>query len=229
MKPDSSSRRKALSSMLGGILLARAGTDEVGRETRSESGFRIRRRHYVTPPGSGEIKEFASKCTGCHLCVNACPTGVIQPAQNELGWQNFMRVRLDFNAGYCNYECTRCMEICPTGALLPVPTADKKRTQIGKAKFVKENCIIIAEGTDCGACAEHCPTGAVRMVPHKNDIRIPEVEEDICIGCGACEHACPSQPYKAIYVEGNKVHVIAEEPRKGEKAQETEFEGDFPF
>ena len=29
-----------------------------------------------------------------------------------------------------------------------------------------------------------------------------------CIGCGACEHLCPSNPLSAIYVEGYQVHRI---------------------
>ena len=34
---------------------------------------------------------------------------------------------------------------------------------------------------------------------------IPVVDEEKCIGCGACENLCPVSPYSAIYVEGNDV------------------------
>ena len=41
---------------------------------------------------------------------------------------------------------------------------------------------------------------------------IPEVNEDICIGCGHCEFACPTVPYKAIFVDGNPIHLAAKKP-----------------
>ena len=40
-----------------------------------------------------------------------------------------------------------------------------------------------------------------RLVP-----MIPVVNEEKCIGCGACEYVCPSRPFSAIYVEGHEVH-----------------------
>jgi ferredoxin len=65
------------------------------------------------------------------------------------------------------------------------------------------------------------------MVDYKNGLKIPEVNNDICIGCGACEYACPTKPYKAIYVDGNPVHVQAKKPEQ-EKVK-VEQKEDFPF
>ena len=36
--------------------------------------------------------------------------------------------------------------------------------------------------------------------------RIPSVNEEKCIGCGACENLCPSRPISAITVNGYSVH-----------------------
>ena len=36
--------------------------------------------------------------------------------------------------------------------------------------------------------------------------RIPVVDTERCIGCGACEAHCPARPLSAIYVEGHTVH-----------------------
>ena len=139
-----------------------------------------------------------------------------------------MQPRMDNHAGFCNYDCLVCTEVCPTGALLPLKLKDKQTIQLGKSYFVKENCIVETEGTDCGSCSEHCPTKAVYMVDYKNGLKIPEVNNDICVGCGACEYACPTHPYKAIYVDGNPVHVQVQKQQQ-EKVEVEEQEEDFPF
>lgn len=184
----------------------------------------------VTPPGSSNLRFFNDKCTGCHLCVSACPTNVLQPALHEYGLVGFMQPRMDYHAGFCNFECKICTDICPTGALLPLQMEEKKLTQLGKAKFIQENCVVETEGTDCGACSEHCPTKAVDMkMCHGKRMLMPEVNEDICIGCGACEYACPTQPYKAIFVEGNQLHVLADKPKQEKLDTDINYEEDFPF
>ena len=40
-------------------------------------------------------------------------------------------------------------------------------------------------------------------------VRIPSVNEERCIGCGACEYNCPVSPFSAIHVEGHAVHKEA--------------------
>jgi ferredoxin len=216
---------------LGGLILAFLGTTKISKsqEVVSYNATKpVKRNNPVSPPGAQTTERFNEACTACHLCVNVCPTHVLQPAVLEYGLRGLMQPRLDNFVGFCNYECILCSEVCPTGAILPLTVEDKKLTQMGKVQFVKENCIVETEGTDCGSCAEHCPTKAVRMVDYKDNIRIPEVNEDICIGCGACEYACPTKPYKAIYVEGNPVHVRAKKPKE-EQVEKVEHEDDFPF
>jgi ferredoxin len=138
-----------------------------------------------------------------------------------------MQPVMDYHKGFCNFECTVCIDVCPTGALMPLMLEAKKLTQIGKVKFIKENCIVETERTDCGACSEHCPTKAVKMIPFIDNLVIPEVEEDICIGCGACEYACPTVPFKAIYVNGNPIHLDAKKPESGTTDKKVLEE--FPF
>ena len=222
---DSNSNRRQFLAILALIFTARKAQSQ--KVVSNTATVPVKRTIPVSPPGSISVEKFNLSCTACHLCISACPTHVLQPSYTEYGLIGFMQPVLDNDAGFCNFDCVKCGEVCPTGAIELLPIEEKKLTQIGKSKFVKENCIVETEGTDCGACAEHCPTKAVHMVPYKNNLVIPEVNEDICIGCGACEHPCPTTPYKAIYVEGNTVHQLAEKPKETE--QKKEIEEDFPF
>lgn len=224
----SANRRKLIT---GGILFT---TGLLGIHSKNlkaatnEELVEIDREFPVSPPGSKSIGHFKSICTACSLCINACPTNVLQPSLFEYGLLGIMQPYMDFSTSFCNYECTKCGEVCPTGAILPLTVKEKKTTQTGIAKFVKNNCIVITNETECVACSEHCPTKATTMISYKNDLVIPEIDESICIGCGACEFACPAKPYKAIYVEGNEVHKKAELPNI-EKLDENNTMEEFPF
>ena len=187
----------------------------------------------VSPPGSGSIAHFTSQCTACHLCVSTCPSRVLVPSFLEYGLSGMMQPRMNFHSGHCNYDCTACLEVCPSGAILPMTREEKQRTQLGVAKFIKENCVVYTDNTNCGACSEHCPTKAVHMVPYLNaagrQLVIPKVTPDICVGCGGCEYACPTKPYKAIYVDGNSVHRQAQKPTINKIEQKIDADEDFPF
>lgn len=196
---------------------------------KKESTIPVIKNVFPSPPGSISVEHFYSNCTACHLCVTACPTHVLQPSFLEHGIFNILQPYLDNASAYCTFECIRCTEVCPIGAILPLTIEKKKTLQIGKANFVKENCVVETEGTACGACSEHCPTKAVIMVPYKNNLKIPEVQNDYCVGCGACEFACPTIPFKAIYVEGNKDHQIAKIAPQERLEQEVNYKEEFPF
>jgi polyferredoxin len=181
----------------------------------------------VCPPGSTGISNFTSNCTACSLCISVCPNNVLVPSFKEYGIASIMQPHLDYHKGFCAYECVRCVEVCPTGAMLPMTIEAKKLTQIGKAVFIKDNCIVKTEKTACGACAESCPTKAVHMIPYEDRLVIPETTDDICIGCGHCENACPTIPYKAIFVNGNATHQAAKKPVNTQTEMKKPEE--FPF
>jgi len=196
---------------------------------KKESTVPVYKKFPVSPPGSQSISQFTSSCTACHLCISACPTQVLQPSFLEYGFLCMMQPRMDYQTSFCNYDCVICSEVCPTGAIKNILPEVKKLNQLGKAVFVKDNCIVYTEETACGACSEHCPTKAVDMlVPHKN-LKAPEVNDKICIGCGACEYACPTKPHKAIYVEGNPIHLVAEKPKVKKLEDKVDYKEDFPF
>ena len=163
----------------------------------------------ITPPGSHSIRNFTQHCTACQLCVSVCPNQVLRPSS---GLMTLMQPEMSYERGYCRLERTRCADVCPAGAILPITKADKSAIQIGSAVWVKENCVPLTDGVDCGNCARHCPAGAILMVPSDPDMsdspKIPVINTERCIGCGACESLCPSRPFSAIYVEGHEMHRI---------------------
>jgi ferredoxin len=57
-------------------------------------------------------------------------------------------------------------------------------------------------------CAAKCPVKTIRLIPYLGNLGIPEVIEDKCTGCGACEHVCPVRPDRAIIIEPLAVHQI---------------------
>ena len=188
----------------------------------------IFKKYPVSPPGSISLEHFNDTCTACHLCVSACPSQVLQPSYLEYGFLGMLQPRMDYDKSFCNYECILCSEICPTGAISLLSVNEKKTRQIGRVNFIQDNCIVYTENTDCGACSEHCPTKAVSMVPYKN-LMSPKINQEICIGCGACEYACPVKPYKAIYVDGNPVHLTAKKPEIKKLDKKVDYKEDFPF
>jgi ferredoxin len=182
----------------------------------------------ICPPGAASIDRFLDRCTACDLCISACPTHVLQPAFIEYGLAGLMKPRMNYSKSFCNYDCRACGEVCPTGAITLLDLAEKRLMQIGEARFEESKCIVKVKGTDCAACSEHCPTKAVNTVPYGNNLRLPKVDRDLCIGCGACEYACPVLPDKAITVAGRRLHGRARKPEE-KKAVAPTPDSDFPF
>ncbi len=198
---------------------------------KNPSRVPIKKQWLVLPPGAKSIQHFTKYCTACTLCVSACPNNVLQPSFLQFGIEGMMQPYMDYSTGFCNYDCKICGDVCPTQAIRKIASVQEKKTiQMGKVKFIKENCVVYTDHTDCGACSEHCPTKAVNMVPFENTgLFIPEVNDKICVGCGACEHPCPVRPFKAIYVEGNPIQMVAQKPKE-EKLEKSKLKADeFPF
>ena len=228
-KTDESKRKFVAGSllMLFGISHLARGQEKSVPVPSKESTVKESRTSPVCPPGAGSIEDFTKHCIACSLCITACPNNVLQPAVKQYGIAGLMQPVMDYHKSFCTYNCTVCTEICPTNALKPLLLEAKKLTQLGKVNFIKDNCIVKTEKTACGACSEACPTKAVYMIPYEGNLVIPETNQDICIGCGHCEFACPTTPYKAIFVDGNPIHVAARKPENKESEIETPV--DFPF
>lgn len=161
----------------------------------------------LVPAGAISLKNFTDHCTSCQLCVSACPDQVLRPSSSLM---NFMQPEMSYERGYCRPECTRCSEVCPAGAILEITKEEKSSIQIGHAVIDLSLCVVNTDEVKCGNCARHCPAGAIKLV-RKNpedakSLMIPTVNEERCIGCGACENLCPARPISAIKIEGHEVH-----------------------
>ncbi|MFA5137709.1 MAG: 4Fe-4S dicluster domain-containing protein [Elusimicrobiota bacterium] len=155
----------------------------------------------VIPPGGKSVEVFRERCASCLSCVSVCPTKVLTADRRG-------NVLLDFSRGYCSFDCDACLCSCPTGAISRFPLEAKKRIKIGTSDIDRTLCIPYSKGRDCAACHEVCPVGAVRL-QKLGEVSAPIVDPEYCIGCGACQFACPVEPKKAITVTPAKVHGVA--------------------
>lgn len=182
----------------------------------------------ISPPGSQSHENFSRKCIACSACVKACPARIIRPSLSAWGASGLFQPILDYDFGYCQYECKSCTSVCPTGAIEPLSLEAKQHVQIGRAEFHRDACIVVKNGTACGACAEHCPTQAAHMVPYRNGLTIPKIDPSVCIGCGACHFACPASP-KAMTVRGLPTHGTAQSVRAPGEGPVLDPLEEFPF
>ena len=208
--PDQSKRAFMVSTAIAATAVAAKAQDmkvdgglaQIERATKPERETRL------VPAGSISLKNFSDHCTACQLCVSVCPNQVLRPSTSLM---TLMQPEMSYERGYCRPECTKCSNVCPAGAIKPITVEEKSSIQIGHAVVCLDNCVVNKDGVSCGNCARHCPVGAISMVRQNPDdprsLRIPVVNEERCIGCGACENLCPARPFTAIHVEGHEVHT----------------------
>ncbi|MCQ2158440.1 MAG: 4Fe-4S dicluster domain-containing protein [Bacteroidales bacterium] len=156
----------------------------------------------LVPPGAGSGKRFYDLCTACGLCISNCPNGVLRSSADL---RHLAQPEMGYEKGFCRPECTACSDVCPAGAILPLKPGQKHTISIGIARVDLDGCLA-NDGENCGNCARHCTAGAIRMVTLEDGRKIPAVNEERCIGCGACEFLCPVRPVSAITVDGREVH-----------------------
>ncbi len=203
-------RRTALLSLAAGaaaVPLLRAAPESTDRRIR--------------PPGALEESRFLARCIRCGECMKACPNGALHPATLQAGLEGLWTPVLVARTGYCEPGCIACGRVCPTGAIREFTLAEKGWTtpaqpagpiRIGTAFYDRGRCLPWAMATECIVCEEWCPTSpkAVYLRPAEvagadgqtRTVRQPYIDAARCVGCGACEYACPVRDRPAVYVTG---------------------------
>lgn len=210
-------RRALLSTLALSLPLAALAKQTDGLLTPPPAGSQDQRMHPPVPAGAGSLDHLSRHCTGCGLCISKCPARVLRPSS---ALNRLFQPEMQFDRGWCPPGCTLCGEVCPSGAIKKITPEEKTAIHIGHAVWEMSGCLPVSDGISCGQCARNCPAGAIRMVKMSDmgilvkegdgKLRIPQVNESRCIGCGACEHACPAEPVPAIHVEGHLRHVVSE-------------------
>ena len=212
--PSGASADKGRRAFIAGTAMVAGASVAKAQKLKMDGGYAViedkkipNRETPLTPPGSLSARNLAQHCTACQLCISVCPNQVLRPSSDL---SNFMQPVTSFERGYCRPECVKCSEVCPTGAIKLITKEEKTAIQIGHAVWIADNCVVNRDNEKCDNCFRHCPTGAIQMVAKnpddKKSPKIPVINTERCIGCGACENLCPSRPFSAIYVEGHEVH-----------------------
>jgi len=225
-------RRKVLTGMAAGAALVPVA--------RSTPGFAAERHErLVRPPGALDEEHFLARCIRCGECMKVCPNNALHPAMTEAGIEGLWTPILVPRLGYCETSCTLCSQVCPTGAIWGITGKEKgwsvdvtnaKPIRIGTAFYDRGRCLPWAMATDCIVCEEWCPTSpkAIYLRPAEvidaagnlKPVKQPYLDPSRCVGCGACEHACPVQDRPAVYITSvgesrSRTNQILLNPKKG--------------
>ena len=195
VKPDMS-RRTVMGGVAAGIFLlpllkanAMSKRDNTGR--------------LIRPPGTVPEVLFSARCLACGLCMKACPTNSIQPCSLSDGFERLSTPKIVPRIGSCEEKCHLCGDVCPTQAIRKLPYEEKRFAKIGTAVVDRHRCVAWEQNRECLVCAEVCPYHAIDAKSEettKGKFMVPIVVEDLCIGCGQCEHECPVFDTAAIVV-----------------------------
>ena len=211
--PDLGRRRT-----LTGIAAGAAAVPLMSASTGMGKG---RNEKLVRPPGSLDEPEFLSRCIRCGECMKVCPNNALHPTLTEAGLGGLWTPMLEPRIGYCEPSCVLCSEVCPTGAIWQLTPKEKgwvvgvgapkaEPVRLGLAFYDRGRCLPWAMATDCIVCEEWCPVSpkaiyveevqVVDSAGNTKTLKQPRIDPSRCVGCGACEYACPLQEHPAVYV-----------------------------
>jgi ferredoxin-type protein NapH len=144
----------------------------------------------IRPPGSVSRGDFYTLCDGCALCAQSCPANAIR--MNGPKTENDASSPQILAATMACVMCDGlvCAKACPTGAMKPITP---KTMRIAKMKLDAVKCQDRRDmDPECNYCFDRCPLRgeAITYGFRKG----PEIQEQVCTGCGTCLSYCPAKP-----------------------------------
>lgn len=141
---------------------------------------------WLRPPGAIAERQFKQTCTRGGECVKACPAHCIKIDSTKTNGDGFPYI--DPNTAACVVcDGLYCMDVCPSGALIPTGIND---IDMGTAVWHEELCTR-SDGSDCQICVDKCPLGEMAIKLKDGLVAVNPLG---CIGCGECQHHCPTSP-----------------------------------
>lgn len=145
----------------------------------------------LRPPSSVDSGLFNSLCCRCGNCIRVCPTKILSFRTVGEDFLSFMTPEVNFSSGYCLEECNLCSSVCPTGAISTFKPGEKGHLFMGKAEIKLQNCLLL-NNRECHKCNESCKYNAIEFRSGTGffDV-VPVIDNNKCVGCGACMVVCP--------------------------------------
>lgn len=151
-----------------------------GRWRKASNGIR--------PPWSGDESHFLTHCTRCDACINACENNILQRGAGGYPSVNFKNNECSF--------CYACAQACPESLFSP------RHTRAWDLQFTIGDACLAYQSVECRRCQDSCEPMAIIFRPTLSGIYQPQLNSQLCNGCGACAASCP-------------VHAFASDPARG--------------
>ncbi len=138
----------------------------------------------------GFIQASADKCGTCvtSSCKNVCEEGIVIRSESSVPY-------LDFSRRGCTF-CGECATACESDCFVAEPIEKiEARFEIGILSCLAWNKTI------CQSCKDVCNEKAIQFTGLWN----PEIDSNLCTGCGFCVGVCPAYT----------IQILAPEPLKG--------------